>query len=234
MPSVVVLSSGGLKSAVAAAVSAAAEGVYLLVDHGSPSAVRGWAALERLCRGATGWRCVRWTVGPAPSREAGRAGAGGSESAGLRPEADLGAVSGSRGLIPAMLGLGAHLATKIGADRVITGVSQVADEGGLGAPFGSGRPDRRREFVHAWQCMIETALPRGTAVRVEAPLIDLRAAEIVRLGLRRKVAFQNTWSCEQGGESPCQKCESCRVRAGAFREAAAADPLAVRPAVARA
>lgn len=190
--------------------------------------------MERLCRGTAGWRCVRWTVGPAPLREAGRAGAASSESAGLRPDADLGAAGGSRGLLPAMLSLGAHVAAKIGADRVITGVSQVADEGGLGAPFGSGRPDRRREFVHAWQCMIETALPRGTAARIEAPLIELRAAEIIRLGMRRKVAFQHTWTCEHGGESPCQKCESCRVRAGAFREAAAADPLAARPAVARA
>ena len=57
------------------------------------------------------------------------------------------------------------------------------------------------------------------------PLIAMRKAEIVRLGLELSAPFDLTWSCYQREDRACGVCDSCALRARAFREAGAEDPI---------
>jgi 7-cyano-7-deazaguanine synthase len=52
--------------------------------------------------------------------------------------------------------------------------------------------------------------------------------EEILLGQKLGVPFENTWSCYRGGEEPCGTCDSCLLRAEAFRKAGMADP-AIKP-----
>ena len=96
----------------------------------------------------------------------------------------------------------------------------------------SGYPDCRPEFLRAFSRLARLAtkagVERGEAVRIEAPLLRLSKAEIVRLGDRWKVPWGLTWSCYAGGRAPCGTCDSCRLRAKGFAEAGRVDPA--RPA----
>ena len=68
----------------------------------------------------------------------------------------------------------------------------------------------------------------GTHIAVETPIIELSKPEIVELGVRLKVPLEHTWSCYEGGEVPCERCDSCVLRAKGFEEADVLDPLMVR------
>lgn len=67
------------------------------------------------------------------------------------------------------------------------------------------------------------ALNRGEAITIHAPFVDLRKAEIVKMGVALGVDYAMTWTCYRGGDAPCGGCPSCVERAGAFREAGVED-----------
>jgi 7-cyano-7-deazaguanine synthase len=43
-----------------------------------------------------------------------------------------------------------------------------------------------------------------------------------------KAPLEHTWSCYEGAELPCGKCDSCILRAKGFTEAGYKDPAMVR------
>src|SRR5438093_13698216 len=88
----------------------------------------------------------------------------------------------------------------------------------------SGYPDCRPEFYAAFNEAVRTGT-KGGKVHIEAPLIALRKAEIVRLGLELNAPFDLTWSCYSREDSACGVCDSCMLRLRAFNEAGAADPI---------
>lgn len=89
----------------------------------------------------------------------------------------------------------------------------------------SGYPDCTPAFFKA----AGEALNRGTqqgvreGIEVLAPLMRLSKAEIVKLAAELKVPFELTWSCYAGGEKPCGRCDSCKLRAKGFAEAGVHD-----------
>ncbi len=92
----------------------------------------------------------------------------------------------------------------------------------------SGYPDCRPEFLHAFEEAARLGTKCGTSgkpMRIEAPLLHLSKAQIVRLGASLLVPFGMTWSCYRGGKRPCGKCDSCLLRAKGFDEAGINDPL---------
>jgi 7-cyano-7-deazaguanine synthase len=89
----------------------------------------------------------------------------------------------------------------------------------------SGYPDCRPEFYRAFEEAIRLGTRPGAAIRILTPVIRLSKAEIVSTGLGLRVPFEKTWSCYQSLEAACGRCESCRLRLKGFRAAGAADPI---------
>ncbi len=103
---------------------------------------------------------------------------------------------------------------------------------GVNALDYSGYPDCRPEFLRAFERLARLAtragVEEGRRIWIEAPLLRLSKAEIVRCGERLRVPWELTWSCYRGGARPCGRCDACRLRAKGFRAAGVQDPLITR------
>ncbi|HOQ87948.1 MAG TPA: 7-cyano-7-deazaguanine synthase [Phycisphaerae bacterium] len=132
------------------------------------------------------------------------------------------------GLVPAMLAAAATWAGAIGAKRILIGTSE--DHGVPGPAMSSFYPDYRREFVQTFNLMLEYAKPHGRELLVEAPLAELARQEVVLLAKRLKLPVEKTWSCYRDNDEPCGKCVGCTTRAAGFLRANIPDPLLLEPA----
>ncbi len=88
----------------------------------------------------------------------------------------------------------------------------------------SGYPDCRPAYYEAFNQVVKTGTKDG-AIQIVTPLIGMRKAEIVKLGLELDAPFDLTWSCYQGEERACGRCDSCILRLRAFEQAGVADPI---------
>ena len=100
---------------------------------------------------------------------------------------------------------------------------------GVNALDYSGYPDCRPEFIRAFEQMARLATKAGVEGRpltIHTPLIQLSKAEIIRLGLSLGLDYGLTHSCydPRPDGTPCEHCDSCRLRAAGFAEAGANDP----------
>ncbi len=119
------------------------------------------------------------------------------------------------------LSLATALAETLEADRLVIGAN-IVDY--------SGYPDCRPEFLEAFARAAELGTKRGVEghpLVIEAPLIRLAKAEIIRLGLELGLDYGLTHSCYDPAPdgSPCGHCDSCRFRRQGFAEVGVADPL---------
>jgi 7-cyano-7-deazaguanine synthase len=89
----------------------------------------------------------------------------------------------------------------------------------------SGYPDCRPEYYAAFQEVVRLGTRPETDLRVVTPVIHLRKSEIVRRGHALGVPFEKTWSCYQAEDVACGVCASCRLRRRGFAEAGLDDPL---------
>ncbi|WP_419804831.1 7-cyano-7-deazaguanine synthase QueC [Terriglobus sp.] len=88
----------------------------------------------------------------------------------------------------------------------------------------SGYPDCRPAYYDAFNALVRQGTKEGD-IRIETPLIRMRKAEIVRLGVELNAPLHVSWSCYSGDRVACGVCESCVLRLCAFREAGRADPI---------
>jgi 7-cyano-7-deazaguanine synthase len=100
---------------------------------------------------------------------------------------------------------------------------------GVNALDYSGYPDCRPAFIEAFNALSRVATKQGVEgrpIRIEAPLIDMRKAEIVRHGTSLGVDYALTVSCYRADEegSACGHCDACRFRRQGFEEAGISDP----------
>jgi 7-cyano-7-deazaguanine synthase len=114
----------------------------------------------------------------------------------------------------------------LGAECVVMGVNAVDY---------SGYPDCRPEFIEAFEQLARLATKAGVEgrpFRIWAPLQHLTKGEIIRLGIRLGVDYGLTHTCyDPTAEGrPCGRCDSCRLRARGFAEAGVEDPLLRRQA----
>ncbi len=94
----------------------------------------------------------------------------------------------------------------------------------------SGYPDCRPEFIRAFEAMARLGTSAGAAgrsIQVRAPLLMLSKAEIVRRGAELRVPFEHTHSCYDPDASgtACGRCDSCIIRREGFRQAGVVDPV---------
>ena len=96
----------------------------------------------------------------------------------------------------------------------------------------SGYPDCRPAYYRLMRKVARTGTKAGVegkGIRIEAPLIRLTKAQIIRKGKRLGAPLRLTWSCYAGGKRPCGRCDSCLLRAKGFREAGESDPAILVP-----
>ena len=88
----------------------------------------------------------------------------------------------------------------------------------------SGYPDCRPAYYKAFNAAVQAGTREGK-IEIVTPLIALRKAEIVRLGLELGAPFDLTWSCYSREDRACGVCESCVLRLRAFAAAGSTDPI---------
>ncbi len=91
----------------------------------------------------------------------------------------------------------------------------------------SGYPDCRPEFFNSMEKSLNlgTRIGNEKGIRIMAPLQYLSKAEIIKLGSRLGVPYQLTYSCYNGNDEACGKCDSCLLRLKGFMEAGLVDPI---------
>ena len=114
-------------------------------------------------------------------------------------------------------------------------VSRAADIFvGVNALDYSGYPDCRPEFIAAFERLANLATKAGVEgslqFTIHAPLIEMTKAQIIRRGLELGVDYGLTHSCYDPDSAgrPCGGCDSCLLRRQGFAEAGVADPLESR------
>ena len=109
----------------------------------------------------------------------------------------------------------------LGADCLVIGVNALDY---------SGYPDCRPEYIAAFEYLASLATRAGVEgrpLRIWAPLQHLTKAGVIRLGQELGLDYALTHSCydPQDDGRPCGRCDSCQLRAKGFAEAGFADPL---------
>ena len=101
---------------------------------------------------------------------------------------------------------------------------------GVNALDYSGYPDCRPEYVAAFEDLARIATKagvEGARFRIQAPLIAMSKADIIRRGISLRLDYGLTHSCYDplATGAPCGRCDSCVLRARGFEEAGIEDPL---------
>ncbi len=108
----------------------------------------------------------------------------------------------------------------VDANVIVAGMNQVDY---------SGYPDCRSEYLNAFEKMANLATKAGVEndikYKIYTPLIDMKKAEIIASGLKLSLDYSLTWSCYNGGEFACGKCDSCKIRLAGFAENGTKDPV---------
>ncbi len=228
-PRAVVLLSGGLDSATAAAI-AASEGfeLYALtVEYGQRHACEVQAA-----------RAVARALGVARHVElrvdlSAFGGSALTSAVEVPKDRDLSAGDIPVTYVPArntvFLSLAMAWAEALGARDLFIGVNALDY---------SGYPDCRPEFIQGFERLAALATKagvEGAPLRVHTPLIALTKAGIIGRGLELGLDYGLTHSCYDPDASgrPCGHCDSCLLRAKGFAEAGVPDPALarLRPAI---
>jgi len=109
----------------------------------------------------------------------------------------------------------------IAASRIVIGVNAVDY---------SGYPDCRPAFIEAFQKMANlatrSAVQDGLNITIHTPLINMAKAEIIQAGAAIGVDYGITHSCYDPSKDglACGRCDSCILRRRGFQDAGVNDP----------
>lgn len=223
----VILTSGGINSAVAAAVAKEQYDAALLhIAWGHRAADRELVAFEQT---AAALKIDKTMVAEMSSLAMFGGNARVSRRIAVEDAVTLGAETPATfmlGLMPSMLSVAAAWAGAIGATKIVVGISENHDV--PGPAISELYPDRRREFLQSFNLMLQYSKPTNRPMLADAPLFDLSRAEVIRLGERLGVRYENTWSCYRNSDTPCGRCHPCTTRAAGFMRSGIPDPLLLK------
>jgi 7-cyano-7-deazaguanine synthase len=214
----VVLVSGGMDSCVTAAIAAQAHGslAFLHANYGQRTEARELAAFHAI---ADHYGVRRTLVVPMHHLAA----IGGSSLTDHTipvSHADLTATEIPASYVPfrnaSILAVAVSWAEVIGARAIYIGAVEEDS---------SGYPDCRRTFFDAFNAMITVGTKPGSGIAVQAPLLNMSKAEIVKRGTTLGAPLALTWSCYQAEDAACGVCDSCALRLRGFQLAGIPDPI---------
>jgi len=120
------------------------------------------------------------------------------------------------------LSFGLALAERTGSRDIFFGANQLDY---------SGYPDCREEYIRAFERMANLATKAGvegdSGFEIQTPLLQMSKAEIITTGLELGIDYGLTWSCYDpltDGRA-CARCDSCQLRRKGFEEAGTPDPI---------
>ncbi|HZR77911.1 MAG TPA: 7-cyano-7-deazaguanine synthase QueC [Chthoniobacterales bacterium] len=98
----------------------------------------------------------------------------------------------------------------------------------------SGYPDCRPEFIALFETLANIGTKagvEGARLQINAPLIKMSKADIVRKAIELRVDISLTHSCYDPAPdgAACGKCDSCQLRLKGFHEAGVKDPINYAP-----
>ncbi len=110
------------------------------------------------------------------------------------------------------LSIASAYAETVGAGNIFIGANAIDY---------SGYPDCRPEYFNAMEKAINlgTELGLKNKISINVPLQYLTKSEIIKLGKKLGVPYKYTWSCYNGREKACGKCDSCLLRLKGFMDA---------------
>ena len=117
------------------------------------------------------------------------------------------------------LSIAAGLCESIDADRIYIGANAIDY---------SGYPDCRPEFFQAFSEMLSKGTKagvEGNEIEIATPILRNTKADIVRIGKELNAPLRMTWSCYNGGDKACGRCDSCMLRLKGFSEAGYPDEI---------
>lgn len=118
-----------------------------------------------------------------------------------------------------LLSIALGLAETTGASKIFIGANDIDY---------SGYPDCRPEYFDSINETFRLATKvgvEGNPIKVEAPFLRYSKADIIKVAHELKVPLEMTWSCYNGGEKACGRCDSCKLRLKGFMEAELEDPV---------
>lgn len=234
-PRSVVLLSGGMDSGVCAALAARdTEAAALHVSYGQRTEARERRAFEQICdrlkiarRMAIRNDVLSRVGGSALTDRAIEVPEARPQKAnpGLSGGSEIGQAGIPVTYVPFrnahFLAAAVSWAEILGATRVYIGAVEQDS---------SGYPDCRPAYYQAFQRVVDAGTRAG-GIEIITPLIALRKAEIVKLGLKAGAPLDLTWSCYSREDKACGVCESCVLRLRAFADAGTEDPIPYAEAV---
>lgn len=117
------------------------------------------------------------------------------------------------------LSIAAAVGEKEQAEAIVIGVVEEDS---------SGYPDCREDYIRAMERAIDLGTRDETRLKILTPLVHLKKSEIVRKALELGVDLSHTWSCYLEEEEACGLCDSCRLRLAGFENAGESDPIRYR------
>lgn len=213
----VVLVSGGLDSAVTAAIAARlGRPAFLHVNYGQRTEARELAAFDAL---AGHYKIKNRLIADI----AYLSDIGGSALTDRKidvPKGDVGRKDIPPTYVPFrnanLLSIAVSWAEALGAKAVFIGAVEEDS---------SGYPDCRREFFDAFEKAVALGTRPGAQIGIITPLIHMRKSEIVKKGVELAAPMELTWSCYKDSDAACGNCDSCLLRLRGFKEAGIPDPL---------
>ncbi|MDL0132879.1 MULTISPECIES: 7-cyano-7-deazaguanine synthase QueC [Halobacterium] len=89
----------------------------------------------------------------------------------------------------------------------------------------SGYPDCQPAFFEAFQQTVAAGTKPDTEISINAPFVDWSKTDIAERGLELGVPYEHTWSCYRAEAPACGTCDACAFRLQAFQNLGERDPI---------
>ncbi|MFC7095680.1 7-cyano-7-deazaguanine synthase QueC [Halobaculum marinum] len=89
----------------------------------------------------------------------------------------------------------------------------------------SGYPDCRPAFFDAFQEVVDVGTKDETEISIESPFVEWSKTDIAEAGTELDVPYELTWSCYKDEEPACGTCDACAFRLQAFQNISIRDPI---------